>query len=157
MRWIIVLLTALAAFLTGCSPSTSTLQDAHGANSVSREGTIERLVAIVRKEPSKKPLLAKTVMSGDVLVIPDPGAKSIALVSFNQPERSFIPVFSSQGIFDQEAYGTGFEGKAVTIDANRFASLLDNDDLVILNPGHRPAIEFRASELKALAHSPQRN
>jgi hypothetical protein len=157
MQWIIVLLATVAAFVTGCSPSMPAFQHAQGANSVAREGMIERLVAIVRKEPSKKPLLAKTVMSGDVLVIPDPGAKSLALVSFNQPERSFIPVFSSQGIFDQEAYGTGFEGKAVAIDANRFASLLDNDDLVILNPGHRPAIEFNASELKEVAQSAQRN
>lgn len=157
MQWIIIILTAVAAFLTGCAPSMSTVEDAQGANSVSREDSIERLVAIVRKEPSKKPLLAQAMMSGDVLVIPDPGAKSLALVVFNQPERSFIPVFSSQGIFDQEAYGTGFEGKAITIDAKRFASLLDNDDLVILNPGHRPAIEFKASELKALAQSRQGN
>jgi hypothetical protein len=151
MQWIIVFLIAAAAILTGCSPSMSTRRDGQAENSVSREDSIERLVEIVRNDPSKKPLLAKTVMSGDVLVIPDPGAKSLALVMFNQPERSFIPVFSSRRIYDEEAYGTGFEGKAVTIDANRFASLLDPDDLVILNPGHRPAIEFKASELKALA------
>jgi hypothetical protein len=157
MQWIIVFLGAVAAVLGGCSQSMSSLQDAQGANSVSREDSIEQLVAIVRHEPSKKALLAKAVMSGDVLVIPDPGAKSLALVSFNQPERSFIPVFSSRSIFDQEAYGTGFEGKAITIDANRFASLLDDDDLVILNPGHRRAIEFKASELKALAQSRPRS
>jgi hypothetical protein len=56
-----------------------------------------------------------------------------------------------------EAYGTGFDGKAVAIDASRFASLLDNDDLVILNPGHRPALEFKACQLKALARSRARN
>ena len=72
-------------------------------------------------------------------------------------ERPIAARHSSRSIFDQEAYGTGFEGKAVAIDADRFASLLGNDDLVILNPGHRPAIEFKASELKALAQSPQPN
>ncbi|HZZ94020.1 MAG TPA: SseB family protein [Usitatibacter sp.] len=143
-----VFLFAGATMLAGCSHS-STRVDAQGAPSLSREDSIERLVAVVRAEPSKKALLAKAVMSGDVLVIPDPGKKSLALVSFNQPERSFIPLFSSRSIFDQEAYGTGFEGKAIVIDATRFASLLENDDLVILNPGHRPAIEFNAQELKA--------
>lgn len=157
MQWIIVFLAVVGAFLTGCSQSTSSRHEPQAAYSVSREDSIERLVAIVRRDPSKKPLLARAVMSADVLVIPDPGAKSLALVSFNQPERSFIPVFSSRGIFDEEAYGTGFEGKAIAIDANRFASLLENDDLVILNPGHRPAIEFKASDLKALAQARNRN
>ena len=149
MQGIIVFLFVVASIVTGCSPSVSTRPDTQAANSPSREDSIERLVAIVRAEPSQKPLLAKAVMSGEVLVIPDPGKKSLALVSFNQPERSFIPVFSSRGIFDQEAYGTGFEGKAIAIDASRFASLLEDDDLVILNPGHRPAIEFTAAQLKA--------
>jgi hypothetical protein len=157
MQWIIVFLAVAGAFLAGCSQPMASRHEPQAAHSVSREDSIERLVAIVRKDPSKKPLLAHAVMSGDVLVIPDPGAKSLALVAFNQPERSFIPVFSTRSIFDEEAYGTGFEGKAIAIDANRFASLLENDDLVILNPGHRPAIEFKASDLKALAQARNRN
>jgi hypothetical protein len=151
MRSIIFFLLAFGAILTGCSPSISTRPDAQGANSLSREDSIEQFIAVVRTEPTKKEQLARLVMSGDVLVIPDPGKKSLALVSFNQPERSFIPVFSSRSVFDQEAYGTGFEGKAIAIDAKRFATLLEDDDVVILNPGHRPAIEFTARQLKAAA------
>lgn len=151
MKWMCAFLAALGALLAGCSPSMSFFQQSSGAGSVSREEAIAHLVAIVRKEPSKKPLLAKEIMSGDVFVIPDPGSKSLSLIAFNQPERSFIPVFSSRSVFDQEAYGTGFEGTAIPIDAKRFTSLLADDDVVILNPGHRPAIEFTAAELKALA------
>jgi hypothetical protein len=114
----------------------------------SREKTILSLVAAAREDPSKKPELAKVLMSGPVFVIPDPKANPLALLFFDQPERSFIPVFSSRQIFDQEAYGTGFEGKAVEVDAARFASLLEGDEVVIVNPGHRPAIEFSAAELK---------
>ena len=149
MQSIIVLLFALAAILTGCTDSRPARPDSPVATPVSREDSIQHLVEAVRDEPAKKPLLAKAVMSGDVLVIPDPAKPSLALVYFNQPERSFIPAFSSRAIFDQEAYGTGFEGKAIAIDAKRFASLLDKDDIVILNPGHRPAIEFTPAELKA--------
>jgi hypothetical protein len=147
MKCFHAVLGAVCAVLAGCSPSMPGLQNP--TSTASRQDSIERLVATVRKEPSKKPLLAKALMSGKVLVIPDPGSKSLALLAFDQPERSFIPVFSSRKIFDQEAYGTGFEGKAVSIEASRFASLLQGDEVVILNSGHRPAIEFRASELKA--------
>jgi len=149
MRSIVASLFAVAALLAGCSQSMPGRPDAQAAPSLSREDSIQRLVEVVRADPAKKPLLAKALMGGDVLVIPDPGKKSLALVSFNQPERMFIPVFSSRAIFDQEAYGTGFEGKAIAIEAKRFASLLEDDDLVILNPGHRPAVEFTARQLKA--------
>lgn len=88
-------------------------------------------------------------MRGNVLVVPNPHSQSLALLFFDQPERSFIPVFSDRKIFDEEAFGTGFEGKAVSISSTRFASLLNGDEIVILNPGHRPSIEFSASELKA--------
>jgi len=151
MQSIVVFLFAIAAMLGGCAQSMPARPDAQAAPSVSREESIQRLIDEVRADPAKKPLLARTLMGGDVFVIPDPGKQSLVLLWFNQPERSFIPVFSSRSVFDQEAYGTGFEGKAVEVDAKRFASLLENDDLVILNSGHRPAIEFKGSELKAAA------
>jgi hypothetical protein len=136
--------------LAGCSQSLPELQAL--PSDASRQNSIEQLIAAVRADSTKKPLLAMAVMSGKVLVIPDPGSKSLALLWFDQPERSFIPVFSSRKVFDQEAYGTGFEGKAISIDASRFASLLQGDEVVILNSGHRPAIEFKASDLKALVN-----
>jgi hypothetical protein len=77
-----------------------------------------------------------------------------ALLFFDQPERALIPVFSGRKAFDEEADGTGFEGQAVSVSAAKFASLLHGDEIVILNSGHRPAIEFRASDLKALANPP---
>jgi hypothetical protein len=94
-------------------------------------------------------LLAHVLMDGNVWIIPDPHAASLAALPFYQNERSFIPVFSDRKIFDQEAYGTGFAGKGIVIDGARFASLLNGGETVILNPGHRPAIEFQASELQA--------
>jgi len=66
------------------------------------------------------------------------------------PEYEFIPVFSDRSTFDQEAQGTGFEGQAISIDAKAFASLLSDGDVVIVNPGHRPAMEFKASEIRQL-------
>ena len=149
MQSIIVIFFALTAILGGCTDSVPVRPDSQAAPAVSRQDSIERLVEIVRDDPAKKPLLAKAVMSAEVLVIPDPGRQSLGLVYFNQPERSFIPIFSSRAIFDQEAYGTGFERKAIVIDAKRFVSLLQDDDVVILNPGHRPAIEFTPAQLKA--------
>jgi hypothetical protein len=113
-----------------------------------RSVEIANLIQTVRADRTKKALLADVVMGGDVLVIPDLRSPSLRLLFFDQPERSFIPVFSDRKMFDQEAYGTGFEGKAIAISAARFSSLLEGDELVILNPGHRPAIEFQASELK---------
>src|SRR5262249_12024313 len=138
----------VATIMAGCSQTTAVQKT---GSAIERQDTIVRLVETVRKDPSKKADLERALMSGPVLVIPDPKATPLALLFFDQPERAFIPVFSSREIFDQEAYGTGFEGKAISIDADRFASLLKGNEVVILNPGHRPAIEFRASDLKALA------
>jgi hypothetical protein len=112
----------------------------------------EELIASARADPTRKPVLARSIVSGRVLVIPDPHASSLALLPVYQNERIFIPVFSSREIFDQEAYGTGFAGKAIVIDGTRFASLLSDDEIVVLNPGHRPAIEFKGSELRAALH-----
>jgi hypothetical protein len=150
MRLLVAML--LAASLLGCS-APPVYEKAQVPHHASARQSIESLVAIVREDPSKKPMLAKALMSGEVLVIPKPGADPLALLTFDQPERWFIPVFSDRRIFDQEAFGTGFEGKAMAIDASRFAALLQGDEVVILNPGHRPAIEFKASELKALARN----
>lgn len=136
----------MAGIVAACAQAPATLVTNAKRD---REESIVSLVAATRQDPSKKSELAKVLMSGPVFVIPDPKAQTLALLFFDQPERSFIPVFSSRRIFDQEAYGTGFEGKAVSIEAARFASVLNGDELVILNPGHRPAIEFSARELKA--------
>jgi hypothetical protein len=119
-----------------------------GVEAVPEATKLQPLIQTVRTDRTKKALLSDAVMSGDVWVIPDLRSPSLRLLFFDQPERSFIPVFSDRKTFDQEAYGTGFEGKAITISAAQFSALLEGDELVILNPGHRPAIEFQASELK---------
>jgi hypothetical protein len=137
-----------AAVLAGMLAACTQTPTVPGTELDNRERVILSLVATARQDPSKKTELAKVLMSGPVFVVPDPKANPLALLFFDQPERSFIPVFSSRQIFDQEAYGTGFEGKAVSIDASGFAALLKGDELVILNPGHRPAIEFTAPQLK---------
>ena len=113
-------------------------------------GSLQPLVAAAHSDPTKKPLLARALMTRKVLIIPDPHAESVVPLKFDRNEYSFIPVFSDAKTFDEEAYGTGFENRAILIEANVFASLLKGDELVILNPGHRPAVEFTASELKAL-------
>jgi type III secretion system (T3SS) SseB-like protein len=139
----------LCASLVACSTAKPPIAvDATTTSGASP--SIESLVAAVRDDPSKKPLLARALMSQQILMIPNPHAKSVAVLPFDQNERSFIPVFSDERIFDEEAYGTGFEKKAIAVDAHFFASLLKGDEIVILNPGHRPAIEFKGSELKAL-------
>ena len=84
-------------------------------------------------------------------MIPDPHANGLAVLAFDQNERSFVPVFSDQQTFDVEAYGTGFERKAVAVAGNVFASLVDDNAIIVLNPGDRPAIEFRGYELKSSA------
>jgi hypothetical protein len=148
-----VIALAIAALLTACAqpmPSAST-----PARPSQSDESIESLVAQVRADPDKKPLLAHLLMRRTLLIIPDPHSPSLAVLSFQQNERSFIPVFSDRTVFDQEAFGTGFAGKAVTIPGERFAAMLNGDETVILNPGHRPAIEFQAAELKSLAALPK--
>lgn len=136
-----------AALLTGCAqPTPLALPDSGPASAAT---SIIELVQVVRAEPAKKPLLARSLMSGTLFIIPDPHAPVLAALSFQQNERSFIPVFSDRKTFDEEAFGTGFAGKAVAVSGARFAGLLKGDETIILNPGHRPAIQFQASELKS--------
>ena len=149
MRCLLALIFT-AGLLAACSqPARLADRTENPSADAQRHDGILRLVDVVRKDPSKKPLLARLLMSGNVFVVPNPHSQSLALLFFDQPERSFIPVFSDRKTFDEEAFGTGFEGKAIAIGATRFASSLHGDEIVILNAGHRPAIEFRASELKA--------
>ena len=146
------LIGCLVCLLAACAPitppSTTTTEQL--------KPTIASLVEVVRQDPTKKPLLAQALMAQPVVIVPDPHAKTIVPLKVDQNERSFIPVFSDLTTFDQEAYGTGFEKKAITVEASYFASVLSGNEIVILNPGHRPAIEFRASELQALI-SPNRS
>jgi len=138
---------AVASLLFGCAqPQPSGLSQ---SSVLQPDDSIEALVAQVRADPAKKASLARALMSRTLLIIPDPHSPTLAALSFQQNERSFIPVFSDRTIFDQEAFGTGFAGKAVPVAGNRFAALLNGDETVILNPGHRPAIEFQAAELKS--------
>ena len=138
---------ALAAMLAGCAqPMASTSSSPRASQS---DQSIETLIAEVRADPARKPSLARALMSRTLLIIPDPHPATLAALSFQQNERSFIPVFSDRTIFDQEAFGTGFAGKAVPVAGERFAAMLNGDETVILNPGHRPAIEFDGAELKA--------
>ena len=145
----LVFLCSVVAFVAGCTQALQVHDHEDAARSSDRGHSIELLIADVRKDASRKPLLARVLMSGKVLMIPDPRSSSLAVLFFDQPERAFVPVFSDRKVFDEEAYGTGFEGKAIAVDATRFASLLHGDEIVILNPGHRPAVEFKAFELEA--------
>jgi hypothetical protein len=147
MRSRVLAVLAACALISACAQPTRVAEKGVGRVET-RKDEIASLIDMVRADRTKKELLSGAVMSGNVLVIPDLRSPSLRLLFFDQPERSFIPVFSDQTTFDQEAYGTGFEGKAITISAAQFSSLLQGDELVILNPGHRPAIEFQASELK---------
>ena len=151
MRIVVAVLIAVSTMLTGCSQSMPPRGNHAEGSPESTPAAIEQLVSMVRADPAKKPLLARSLMNRRLLMIPDPHAAALAALPFYQNERSFIPIFSDRAIFDEEAYGTGFEGKAIPVDGGRFASLLKGDEMVILNPGHRPAIEFAASELKSSA------
>ena len=147
----LVVLSFVAALLVGCGQPAPYPGQAQAVESPARSDSIRRLTAEVRKDPSKKRLLAHALMQGIVLIIRDPRSPALAALSFDQPERAFVPVFSDRKVFDEEAYGTGFEGEAIAVEGRRFASLLHDDDIVILNPGHRPAIEFTGFELAAAA------
>ena len=127
--------------LAACAP----MQAMTTSTSENHAQTIKSLVNAVRDDPTKKPLLVKALMQQQVFMIPDPHAKSVQSLKIDQNERSFIPVFSDALTFDEEAYGTGFEKKAIAVDARFFASLLKGDEIVILNPGHKPAIQFQTA------------
>lgn len=147
MRSLVLVILAACAIVSACAQPTRVVEK-QSKGIGTRTDEIATLIQTVRTDRTKKAVLSDAVMSGDVWVIPDLRSPSLRLLFFDQPERSFIPVFSDRKTFDQEAYGTGFEGKAITISAAQFSELLEGDELVILNPGHRPAIEFQASELK---------
>ena len=134
------------ALLIGCAPGAAIDKGTTEANA-----PIPSLVALARADSTKRPMLAQALVAQQVWMIPDPHANRLAVLPFNQNERSFIPVFSDRKTFDVEAYGTGFENKAIAVAGKTFASLLDEDAIVVLNPGDRPAIEFKGSELKAIA------
>ena len=148
-----IILTA-GVLISACS---STPERAPAALSSTQPPSIESLVAAARLDASKKPRVAEALMQGPVLVIPSPHDSTPGhpvLLKFAMPEYEFIPVFSDRQTFDEEARGTGFEGQAISVDAKAFASLLGDGDVVIVNPGHRPAMEFKASEIRQLAASP---
>jgi hypothetical protein len=150
-RFLIICL--LCALANGCSQQIKPEASAERIANSDENSSIELLVAAVRSDPTKKPLLARALMKGSIFIIPDPHAPSIVPLKFDRNEYSFIPVFSDAKTFNEEAYGTGFENRAIPVDTNVFASILKGDEIVILNPGHRPAIEFTASELKVLIDS----
>jgi hypothetical protein len=138
------------ALVCACS---SAPELAPAAQAPKQPQSIESLVAAARLDAAKKPRVAEALMRGPVLVIPSPHDSTPGhpvLLKFAMPEYEFIPVFSDRSTFDQEAQGTGFEGQAISIDAKAFASLLSDGDVVIVNPGHRPAMEFKASEIRQL-------
>ena len=141
-----VLIGAVCALIVGCAPGTAIEAGTNGADM-----QIPSLVALVRADATKRTVLAQALVTQQVWMIPDPHANRLAVLPFDQNERSFIPVFSDQKTFDEEAYGTGFEKKAIPVAGKTFASLLHEDAIVVLNPGDRPAIEFKGAELKAIA------
>jgi hypothetical protein len=147
---------SVIALVSGCAQPMIAAENRASPVSAADPASIIALVSTVRQDPSQKPVLARALMTGRLFMIPDPHSKTLAVLPFYQNERSFIPVFSDQQTFDKEAYGTGFAGTAIAVDAARFASLLKGDEIVILNPGDHPAIEFRASELTAVAAQPAR-
>lgn len=49
--------------------------------------------------------------------------------------ESFIPIFSDESIFKREAAGSGFEKKGVSIDRNLLISILNDEQMLLLNPG----------------------
>jgi hypothetical protein len=142
----VLLIGAACALLIGCAPATTIETGTTDANV-----RIPSLIALVRNDATKRPMLAEALVTQQVWMIPDPHANRLAVLPFDQNERSFIPVFSDRKTFDVEAYGTGFENKAIAVAGKTFASLLNEDAIVVLNPGDRPAIEFKGSELKAIA------
>ena len=142
----ITLLCALGALSSGCA--TKPAMNTEGEDS---KAPIPALVALVRADATQRPRLIRALVTQKVWMIPDPHANRLAVLAFDQNERSFVPVFSDQKTFDVESYGTGFEHKAVAVDGSVFASLVDDDAIVVLNPGDRPAIEFRGYELKSSA------
>ena len=109
-----------------------------------------------RTNEKQRLLIIETLMKSTVYVIPNGGSPdpaSMTLMEFPAHESQFIPVFSDRATFDVQAQGTGYENKAVPLEPAQFAALLKGDETVVVNPGDRPALEFRASEIKALVRS----
>ena len=147
---------AACANMAGNEKPASTPSPAAGAAS---EPSIHDLIVAARddrSDSSKRLRIVDALMrTKDVYVIPaepvprDP--KSMEFLEFARHESDFIPVFSDRPTFDEEAAGTGYEGKAIAIDTALFAKLLKVDDTVIVNPGDRPSLEFKGSEFKSAA------
>lgn len=105
------------------------------------------------------PALAEKLVSQHLYIIAswdNPQAKSLKIQDFLRPDgQSFIPIFSDEQQFRQAVAGSGFEQHGVAIDGNLFASLLNGDELLWLNPSSQLAIELWAKDLKAFV-SPER-
>lgn len=77
------------------------------------------------------------LIADDVVVIArwrDPNGHTIELQNFVLAGESFIPLFSDEARFRDEAAGSGFEHEGVAIKLEFLVSLLRGDELLILNP-----------------------
>jgi SseB protein N-terminal domain len=116
----------------------------------------DALVVAAAKSPAKHAELMQTMIKGHVVIIAtwtSGKSKKINIQDFVRNGKSFIPVFSDQQHFKDETRGSGFEAKGISIDGNLFASLLNGDELLVLNPGSKSPVDIQAKALKALVET----
>jgi hypothetical protein len=65
----------------------------------------------------------------------DPTSHNITVQTFVVDGKRFIPIFSDFEHFRHESVGSGFEDQGVEIERSFLVSLLNGDELLVLNPG----------------------
>ncbi len=89
-------------------------------------------------------------MENGVIVIgswDDLESDSIRIQDFVADGGSFIPIFSDEATFKQQARGSGFEDNGILIDLNLLASMLQGDEILILNPGGADPVRLKKADL----------
>jgi SseB protein N-terminal domain len=140
MKHLAVVIAVATLLMT--SPAAAQLNDA--------------LVVAAAKSPAKHAELMQTMIKGHVVIIAtwtSGKSKKINIQDFVRNGKSFIPVFSDQQHFKDETRGSGFEAKGISIDGKLFASLLNGDELLVLNPGSKSPVDIQAKALKALVET----
>lgn len=77
----------------------------------------------------------------------DTASRSLRLQNFVIDGESFIPIFSDEAAFDRQVRGSGFEGKGLAIERSLLSSILNDDELLMLDPGGPEPMRMTKADL----------
>jgi hypothetical protein len=117
----------------------------------SEVGKVDQLSRRAHADRRAVPELCRALTKGHVVVIASwqsPESSSITLQDFKKDGQSYIPIFSDEAHFREEAKGSSYERSGKSIDCKLLVSILRGDELLILNPRSGAPVELRQADFK---------